>query len=347
MNHFALIKDEIRSIAFAVVVKSGSDKTFIPFNNFAKQWTEEANLLESKGVPEFAKISDFAPISRSFALLISSWKSEDGIIADSNNEVVSLLEKILQGEKTITSRTFSEKMMNFLPSTRRGRRRLRSLSKKEDETSDKQKQEALKVASMIGCRGVHKDKKGNWMPCSSHETMMRISNSAESDDFLKKKSLQEEVNKPKNVKKRGKRNNRIRGWEKLGSRGVVGIDGIDAGIVSAPVGGTAPAPTSLSTAGGVGGKSALSGPEYVRDNDPDVFLDPESARARSRQIGCVGISRRISKTGRAVWMPCTNMSDYARRSGSTALGRRGRITDAQREMRKLVRQEVSNLLKKK
>jgi hypothetical protein len=64
------------------------------------------------------------------------------------------------------------------------------------------------------------------------------------------------------------------------------------------------------------------GPEYVNENSPDVFLDQESARARSRQLGCIGISRRMSKNGRVVWMPCTNMTDYANRTGSTSLGRR-------------------------
>lgn len=86
----------------------------------------------------------------------------------------------------------------------------------------------------------------------------------------------------------------------------------------------------------------MVGPEYVRDNDPDVFMDPESARFRSRQLGCIGISRRISKTGRAVWMPCTNMSDYSRVSGSTAQGRRGQ----QRDTEKFVRTIVSRELKK-
>ena len=84
------------------------------------------------------------------------------------------------------------------------------------------------------------------------------------------------------------------------------------------------------------GKS-LAGPEYVRENDPDVFLDPESARARSRQMGCIGISRRVSKNGRTVWMPCTNMSDYANRSGSTALGRRNISKRRENETREAVR----------
>jgi hypothetical protein len=86
----------------------------------------------------------------------------------------------------------------------------------------------------------------------------------------------------------------------------------------------------------------MVGPEYVRDNDPDVFIDPESARFRSRQLGCIGISRRISKTGRAVWMPCSNMSDYSRVSGSTSLGRRGQ----RREMENTVRTIVSRELRK-
>ena len=86
----------------------------------------------------------------------------------------------------------------------------------------------------------------------------------------------------------------------------------------------------------------MTGPEYVRDNDPDVFMDPDSARFRSRQLGCIGISRRISKTGRAVWMPCSNMTDYSRVSGSTSLGRRGQ----RREMENTVRTIVSRELKK-
>jgi hypothetical protein len=84
----------------------------------------------------------------------------------------------------------------------------------------------------------------------------------------------------------------------------------------------------------------VSGPEYVRDNDPDVFMDPESARFRSRQLGCIGISRRISKTGRAVWMPCTNMSDYSRAAGSTSLGRRGQRRDMENTVRTIVSREL-------
>jgi hypothetical protein len=89
-----------------------------------------------------------------------------------------------------------------------------------------------------------------------------------------------------------------------------------------------------------------TGPEYVRDNDPDVFIDPESAKFRSRQLGCIGISRRISKTGRSVWMPCTNMSDYSRLAGTTPLGRRGQRRNFENAVRTVVRDESRKLKRK-
>lgn len=92
---------------------------------------------------------------------------------------------------------------------------------------------------------------------------------------------------------------------------------------------------------------ANSGPEYIRETDPDVFLDPESARFRSRQLGCIGISRRISKNGRAVWMPCTNMTDYSRLSGTTSLGRRHQRENSQSIVRTILRQELNKLKRKK
>jgi hypothetical protein len=89
---------------------------------------------------------------------------------------------------------------------------------------------------------------------------------------------------------------------------------------------------------GVRGKAVpISAP---RDNDPDVFMEPESARIRSRRLGCVGISRRTSKNGRTVWTPCTNMSDYARLAGTTALGRRGQREDMRQGIRTIINQEL-------
>ena len=68
----------------------------------------------------------------------------------------------------------------------------------------------------------------------------------------------------------------------------------------------------------------------VRSTDPDVFSSPESARARSRQLGCIGIRRYSSDSGKPAWMPCTNESDYRRRMGTSE---QGRIDIAKRQMR--------------
>jgi hypothetical protein len=225
-----------------------------------------------------------------------------------------------------------------------------------------EKADAEKLAKAIGCSGAHQDSEGKWLPCASEEEMQRLSSEAEPEKkpagFYDKKE-----GKPKR-KKRGKRKRYVNDeWENLRQRAPLGFDSLQGGgivsgnnppipasgeTVTAFGGGTIPGITNgYSAPAGAGMKAAskpgkLVGPEYVRDNDPDVFIDPESARFRSRQLGCIGISRRISKTGRAVWMPCTNMSDYSRVSGSTSLGRRGQ----RREMENTVRTIVSRELRK-
>lgn len=188
------------------------------------------------------------------------------------------------------------------------------------------KADALRLARDIGCSGAHKDKDGNWMPCSSMEEMERISNMAETSKW---RSV---VPGYKFAKSRTKGKNKKRkrdDWENLGEKPIRGIATLtDGSIVSSPT-------FSGKSLDCCGKKSA--GPEFVRDNDPDVFLDPESARFRSRQLGCIGISRRVSKAGRTVWMPCTNMSDYANRAGSTDLGRRNMRKRREEETRRAVR----------
>jgi uncharacterized protein YjbI with pentapeptide repeats/predicted ABC-type ATPase len=110
-----------------------------------------------------------------------------------------------------------------------------------------------------------------------------------------------------------------RQWEPLGARGVVSIDTLaGGGLVS-----------------GVVGKQYQ--PAAPRDEDPDVFTDIEVARDRSRQLGCIGVSRRTSRSGRTVWMPCTNMSDLANRTGRTALGRRNMQKRTERFIAEAVR----------
>jgi hypothetical protein len=52
-----------------------------------------------------------------------------------------------------------------------------------------------------------------------------------------------------------------------------------------------------------------------RSTDPDTFSDPESARIRARNLGCIGIRRYTARDGKLVWLPCTNVSDYNRVTG--------------------------------
>jgi len=139
-----------------------------------------------------------------------------------------------------------------------------------------------------------------------------------------------ELNKKPKRTMVGRKKRRVqKDWENLGEKPIMGIETLPGGGL-------------VSGDSGLGAKSSMIGPTYVRDNDPDVFLDPESARFRSRQLGCIGISRRISKTGRTVWMPCTNMTDYANRAGSTPLGRRNQ----ERRFREAVREILSEDLNK-
>lgn len=184
---------------------------------------------------------------------------------------------------------------------------------------------AIRLASDIGCSGAHQDKKGNWMPCSSMEELERISNIAETSKWRSVVPRNSKSDKKRTAGKRKRK--REDEWEQLTEAPIRGIGSLEGGgIVSS---------TSFSgkSIDCCSGKSA----EFVRDNDKDVFIDPESARSRSRQLGCIGISRRISKSGRVVWMPCTNMTDYANRAGSTALGRRNMAKRREKETRQAVR----------
>ena len=159
------------------------------------------------------------------------------------------------------------------------------------------KMRALREAKKLGCAGAHKTEDGRWHPCSSAETLQRVKPGT---SFQAPKLIVP----PKSTRTQRGANNIQRQWEPLGSRGIVAIDTIaGGGLVS-----------------GVVGKAYQ--PAAPRDEDPDVFTDIEAARDRSRQLGCIGVSRRISRSGRTIWMPCTNMSDLSNRTGRTALGRR-------------------------
>jgi len=49
---------------------------------------------------------------------------------------------------------------------------------------DDRKKQVLKIARYMGCRGAHKNEKGEWMPCADMQTLQRLSNDAENESFL-------------------------------------------------------------------------------------------------------------------------------------------------------------------
>lgn len=186
--------------------------------------------------------------------------------------------------------------------------------------------QALAIAKEIGCTGAHEGDDGNWMPCASMEELSRISNMAETSKWRTVVPGYSPAKKRSNMGKRKKRRSE---WEDLREAPIMGIESLPGG--------------GLVSGNSFGAKSI--GPEYIRETDPDVFMDADSAKARARQLGCIGISRRVSKNGRSVWMPCSNMTDYANRAGSTALGRRNMENRRNRDMREAVRTILSERTK--
>lgn len=72
-----------------------------------------------------------------------------------------------------------------------------------------------------------------------------------------------------------------------------------------------------------------------RKGDPDVYDDPDSARLRARALGCIGIARRETPDGDYVWTPCTNVSDFRRRTGQSVLGQRDEIRRFRRRLERV------------
>lgn len=170
---------------------------------------------------------------------------------------------------------------------------------------------ALRMAIQMGCSGAHKMPDGSWAPCSSMEELERLSEAAENDNWLNSNTIGA-------IRARDRRARRLKAKSQTKNRSFFVVSGKSVVPSTAP-----------------------------RDTDPDVYLDPNSARIRSRQLGCIGISRRVSKSGRAVWMPCTNMSDYARLARTTALGRRGSRATEIRRIRQTVQDELRKLSRKR
>jgi predicted ABC-type ATPase len=193
---------------------------------------------------------------------------------------------------------------------------------------------ALRDAESLGCFGAHQNHDGSWLPCQSfaeYKTAIAKRNGVSritEDDLINWNSRR----KKKGKKNRGK-------FEKLKEGGIIGIQTLPSGgLVSAPVGGSSGMVTASISPKETSVK-AIQSAFFPRDNDVDVFTDIESARNRSRQMGCIGVSRRISKNGNIVWMPCTNMSDYARLAGTTPLGRRHQKENLKRVVRTVLKDD--------
>lgn len=194
--------------------------------------------------------------------------------------------------------------------------------KKQRGLKDKERKAyALRMAIQLGCSGAHKMPDGSWAPCSSPEQLERLSNAAEESDWMSNNTISA-------LRARDRRAKRLKAKTAFDEHRQSGKKRWN----------------SLYSV--VSGKSVVP-MAAPRDTDPDVFVDPESARVRSRQLGCIGISRRVSKSGRTIWMPCTNMSDYNRLSRTTSLGRRGAAAQEDRRIRETVRQELRRVAKKR
>ena len=204
------------------------------------------------------------------------------------------------------------------------------------------REQALRVARMLGCKGAH-DTDGSWMPCESHEEYVAIKQGEE--EYLKVRASRKKSPQPKMVQRTkrlatksdayyesradavaiskargcggvrtvlldGKKYYAVcnhkapkRGWENLDEKPITGI-------ATLPGGGL--------VTGSFSGKS-LEEKGFVnfvsRSTDPDTFSNAESARIRARNLGCIGIRRYTASDGKLVWLPCTNVSDYNRVTG--------------------------------
>lgn len=184
--------------------------------------------------------------------------------------------------------------------------------------------DAIRVARTIGCTGAH-EHDGEWMPCSSHDVLTEVSNRAEDDSWLRTIG---EKSSSMSGRRRSRRKNRIRKWENLRERtyGVQSVPGV--GLVSGD-----PA-TAFS---GPSGKAfAPFSPEV---GEPDVYTSPDAARMRSVQVGCTGIRRYTTRSGRQVWMPCTTGVTYDKLTDQGAYrGRRARLEE--QRIQRVVRREM-------
>jgi hypothetical protein len=202
---------------------------------------------------------------------------------------------------------------------------------------------------MLGCYGAHQDADGRWMPCTTPDEMsaairgekgkrvekslsLAISSKVAAVSSKSKQTFSSYDAAAAEAKKQGGSvRTVVRGgvivysihksgiplakpsdFEKLTESPILGIDTLPSG-------------------GLVSGKSLASDIEEIdakgfvnyvsRSTDPDVFTDPESARVRARQLGCIGIRSYRASDGKIVYLPCTNSPDYNKARGLRNDGR--------------------------
>lgn len=213
----------------------------------------------------------------------------------------------------------------------------------ENGKSKVSREHALTVARQLGCRGAH-EHDGSWMPCASHEEFVAVRKGSnemrkasakshrvprteiehraalvdsKSGEMYEDRAMAEQVSKKRGCK--GVRTIMFGGqkyyapcvaterFDPLRERGVAGIETLpNGGLVSAKSEGCCP-------------DSDIEAKSFVnrvsRSTDPDVFQNPDSARVRARNLGCIGIRRYTASDGKTVWLPCSNGSDYNRVMG--------------------------------
>jgi hypothetical protein len=211
------------------------------------------------------------------------------------------------------------------------------------------RKQAMRVARMLGCYGAHQDADGRWMPCATHEEMtaairgenkprveksisLAVSTKVAANSSRSKRTFASYEEAAAEAKRQGGsvrtlvRNGVIlysvhkfgtplakpSDFERLTESPIMGIDTL-------PGGGLVSAKSLDFQIDEIDAKGFVN---YVsRSTDPDVFTNPESARVRARQLGCIGIRSYRASDGKIVYLPCTNSPDYNRARGLRNDGR--------------------------
>lgn len=199
------------------------------------------------------------------------------------------------------------------------------------------KKQALKIARILGCEGAHENGNG-WMPCLSNEEYVAIKKGKE--EYLKVRATKKFPPKVKIVHRTQRLETKSDAYYESRSdaanvsklRGCGGVRTVVLGgkkyysvcdhrapkkgwenLAEKPITGIATLPGGGLVTGSFSGKGFV--PNVGRSTDPDTFSDPDSARIRARNLGCIGIRRYSARDGKLVWLPCTNVSDYNRLIG--------------------------------